>query len=103
MQVMEKIHHWNHVTLWWINGDDLKSRDAHTMPEDDKIKVINISGSIHKKVPIASQFYYACEERNIIFLDKKEPQEILVPTNEKPSQSEISTSGYNQNTEGRAF
>jgi hypothetical protein len=27
----------------------------------------------------------------------------MVPTNQRPSQSKIPTSGYSQNTEGRAF
>jgi len=72
------------------------------MLKDHKIKVINISGSIHKKVLIASKFCKASEESNRIFLDIKEPLEIPVPTNQKPSQSEIPTSGYSQNI-GRAF
>ena len=72
------------------------------MLKDHKIKVINISGSIHKKVLIASKFCKAYEESNRIFLYIKEPHEILVPMNQKPSQSEIPTSGYSQNI-GRAF
>jgi len=72
------------------------------MLKDHKIKVINISGSIHKKVLIASKFCKASEESNRIFLDIKDPHEILVPTNQKPSQSEIPTSGYSQNI-GRVF
>jgi hypothetical protein len=73
---------------------NLKSRDAHTMLEDHKIEVINISESILKKVLIASKFCNTSGESYIIFLDIKEPREILVPTNQKPSQSEIPTSGY---------
>jgi hypothetical protein len=73
------------------------------MLEDHKIKVINISKSILKKVLIASKFCKTSGESYRIFLDIKEPHEIPVPTNQKPSQSEIPTSGYSQNTEGRAF
>jgi hypothetical protein len=73
------------------------------MLEDHKIKVINISESILKKVLIASKFCKTSGESCIIFLDIKEPHEILVPTNQKLSQSEIPRSGYSQNTQGHAF
>jgi hypothetical protein len=73
------------------------------MLKDHKIKVINISESILKKVQIASKFCKTSGESYKIFLDIKEPHEIMVPTNQRPSQSKIPTSGYSQNTEGRAF
>jgi hypothetical protein len=73
------------------------------MLEDHKIKIINISESILKKVLIASKFCKTSGESYKIFLDIKESYEIPVPMNQKTSPSEIPTSGYSQNTEGRAF
>ena len=38
-----------------------------------------------------------------IFLDIQKLHEVPVPTNQEPSQSEIPTSGYDQNIEGCAL
>ena len=43
------------------------------------------------------------EANSSIFLDIQKLHEILIPTNQEPSQSEIPTSGYGQNIEGCAL
>ena len=43
------------------------------------------------------------EANSRIFLDIQKLHEVPIPTNQEPSQSEIPTSGYDQNIEGCAL
>ena len=71
--------------------------------KEDKIKIIDTFGSIHKKTSFSSKFCSTSEKNSKIFLDIQELHKVTVPTNQGSSQSEIPTSGYGQKIERRTF
>jgi hypothetical protein len=63
------------------------------------IKIINVSGPMHKKPPISSKFYVVLKGKHWIFLDIYKPHEAMVPTNKESRQLEVPTRGYARITE----
>jgi hypothetical protein len=66
----------------------------HDALEDRTIKIINISGSMHKKPLTSSKFYMVSKEKHCILLDIWKIHEVTIPTNQESRQSEVPTSGY---------
>jgi hypothetical protein len=63
------------------------------------IKIVNITGSMRKKLLISSKFCVVLNGKHWIFLDIYKPHEARIPTNQESRPLEVPSRGYARITE----